>query len=136
MWVRQTSEDMERAKAFAEKNARSHGLLMAGPVWLLVTFVGPSVRFLLISQGIIVESDKPYWPQVPFYAAGATIVTLIVYRIEKKRDLRKSINDAICPKCDGAREGGIGTKCACGGEFVPLREMKWVEDGNTQSLKT
>jgi hypothetical protein len=45
-----------------------------------------------------------------------------------RKELTKAHRGTICPTCDIAGDGNAGQPCQCGGVFVPLREMKWVED--------
>ena len=34
----------------------------------------------------------------------------------------------ICPKCEAAKNDDGDYQCPCGGHFVDIRTMKWVED--------
>jgi hypothetical protein len=136
MWVKKTTDEMELAKSTAQKRARSQGMMVACFAWLAITFVGPLFGYLGMHTRVISAGDEEYWPRVPVFAVMAVFGSLMIFGIVKKRAVSSFFSLAICPKCGIANAREIGKQCACGAEFVPLCEMKWVEDENTQSLKT
>ena len=54
------------------------------------------------------------------------LVTLIVVQFIKIPALQRKVV-MICPKCEEAKDDDGVLTCSCGGHFVDIRTMKWVE---------
>lgn len=54
------------------------------------------------------------------------LVVVIFMQFFKIPILKKKV--LICPKCEAAKNDDGDDSCPCGGHFVDIRTMKWVED--------
>ena len=104
---------------------------MAGLIWaavVLLVAVGDGVG-MLYRRGAVAPVPKS--PDLParvwglIYVVGLGPFAWYLFR----RELAGRNRSIICPGCDTAAEGEAGSPCGCGGRFVPLSTVKWVEEG-------
>jgi hypothetical protein len=129
MWIQRTPEEQTQWRANAERDARSHGLMIGLLGWtgavILLSF-GWVVSF---STGMAVQRSYsgPFWMRLLVFAVVGSPIIFIARRVESRKALRKDLARTICPKCDTAAEGNGGVGCECGGAFVPASTVRWVE---------
>jgi len=133
MWVQRTAEETAKWNEAAIREARNHGRLIAGMVWILVSagLAGgwmASAQFAVIADTTQVGGS--FWSRWPTFGLIMLPFCWWLYRRESKRDLATALNRTICPRCETASEGNHGSACKCGGSFVPQSTVKWEEDEN------
>jgi hypothetical protein len=129
MWIQRTPEEETQWRASAEKDARSHGLMIGLLGWggaVVLLSAGWEVSF---SAGIAVQRSYggTFWMRLLIFGIVGSPIIFIARRVESRKALRKDLARTICPKCDTAAEGNTGAICRCGGAFVPASTVKWVE---------
>src|ERR1041385_3949883 len=129
MWVQRTPEEVAKWHTATEREARSHGRLMGGAVWALVSVLGAGGWVVSFSAGFAAQRSTPgtFWWRLPIVAILALPFAWFVFRRESKKELAQITRRTICSKCDTAGESNAGTSCQCGGVFVSHSTMKWVE---------
>jgi len=130
MWVQRTSEEIAKWHEATEREARSHGRIIAGVVWVLVPVLLAGGWFVSFRAGFAVQRNfwGSFWLRLPVFAVLAWPFAWFVFRRESKNELAKIHRRIICPKCDTAAEGEAGVSCHCGGIFVSQSTVKWIED--------
>ena len=129
MWIERTPEEEAKWRATAEKKARSHGLMVGLLGWggaVILLSAGWVVSF---STGMAVQRNYggTFWMRLLVFGLLGSPIIFIARRVEMRKALRKDFARTICPKCDTAAEGNAEATCQCGGEFVPMSTVKWVE---------
>lgn len=131
MWTQRTTEEIAKWQKAAEGEARAHGRLIAGIVWILVAVVGAGGWLFFSSGGNAIgfqrEVSGSFWLRLPVFGLVAAPFAWFIFRHERKKELARIARRTICPQCDAAAEGNEGAACRCGGLFVPSSTMKWVE---------
>lgn len=129
MWVSRTPEEIARWQLVAEKEARTHGWTIALMAWGIAVLVLASGWVVSFSTGVAVGGSwgGTFWTRLPLFAVVGSPVIFIIHRYESRKAMRKAQSRTICPKCDVSGVGNSGAVCQCGGEFVPLSTVKWIE---------
>ena len=67
----------------------------------------------------------------------STIIFSLLYfcQILRKKPIGMGSPTLLCSKCNSLKKNGKELKCKCGGEFISIDEMKWVEKGNSEEDK-
>ena len=130
MWVQRTPEEVTKWQKAAEREACSHGRLIAGIVWVLVSICAAGGWFFFFSGGTGIAAQRDvsgsFWLRLPVFGLVVAPVAYWIYRHEKRKELVKITRQTICPGCDTAAEGNAGAGCKCGGSFVLSSTMKWT----------
>lgn len=131
MWVQRTSEEVAKRHKSAEGEACLHGRLMGGIVWVLVAVSLAGGWFFMLSGGTGIvgqrEVSGSFWLRLLVFGLVAAPFAYFVFRYERKKELARITRRTICPQCDTPAEGNTGAACKCGGSFVSMSTMKWVE---------
>ena len=129
MWIRRTPEEEAQWRASAEKDARSHGLMIGLLGWGGAVILLSSGWLVNFSTGMAVQKNYggTFWMRLLIFGVLGSPIMFIACRLESRRAFRKDLARTICPKCDTPAEGNAGRTCQCGGAFVPSSTMKWVE---------
>jgi len=131
MWIKRTPEEMIQWENRAQKEARSHGWLIAGIVWVLVSIFGATGCYFLFSGGFTVvaqdDSSGRFWSHLPLFEIFAVFFAYWIFRYEKQNELARIRLRTVCPQCGTVGSGNAGTTCQCGGSVVGANTMKWVE---------
>jgi|HubBroStandDraft_1064217.scaffolds.fasta_scaffold36985_2 hypothetical protein len=142
MWVKRTDADSDEQNEFvrSEKTRWQLRLFRVGAavlVFLLVTLLPHSskrtggwyppyvhirgthdlVEFIGLGLIVAVIAGLPVWDRL-----GSTSE-----RKFTSKTSRSGAREMLCPKCEAAKWDDGVTKCSCGGEFVPLDTLKWVD---------
>lgn len=106
-----------------------HGLQVAAMAWILSALILSGGWVVSFRSGIAVQNGTAgsLWTRLPVFALVTFPFAFIAFRYERKKARRKAELRNICPKCDTAGDGNVGSPCKCGGAFVPLSTVKWVE---------
>ncbi|HEY3863381.1 MAG TPA: hypothetical protein VGO59_15995 [Verrucomicrobiae bacterium] len=89
------------------------GLAVITTICLLYVFGLPHARF-----------------NIPMIARAAVILAVVVgllawHRRAHWRQLHATVR--VCDQCNVVKAAGDQAACVCGGAFIPLGEMKWLE---------
>ncbi len=128
MWVQRTPEEVARWDAITRRDARRHGLGIAG-----ISCVGGVVFVaggLLYTRAGVIHHHVAgsFWVRLPILAALTAPFAYWFSRHEMRKELAKAYRRTICPTCDIAGDGNAGQACRCGDTFVAQCSMKWVDD--------
>lgn len=131
MWIKRTPEEIAQWEKGAERQASSHGWIIAGPVWVLVSVFAASGFYTFLFGGTVVATQQSasdsFWFRLPIFGVVAAPFVYWIFRHERKKELAKIKRRTICTQCDTAASSNAGTACECGGSFVPSSTMKWIE---------
>jgi hypothetical protein len=129
MWVERSPEELANWQKRAEKEARSHGIWIGISAWAVSTLVLSAGWVVSFSTGIAIQRGMAgtFLIRLPVFALLLSPIIFIASRVERRKALRKAQLGTICPECDTAAEGNAAAKCACGGAFVPVSTVRWVE---------
>lgn len=126
MWINKSLQEIEEARSeeAAKQPIRWIVIWVLGSVFLLLSLFlnagdsptpGPLFRSFRDVKLVI--------PGVIFFLVVATIIA----RIFKIQFGRREVV-MICPKCETSKSDDGDYACRCGGHFVDIKTMKWVED--------
>jgi hypothetical protein len=76
-----------------------------------------------------IASSRPGWSLpagVRIFAAIFTGIILLAW-LQRRRGSRARSTVQVCDRCNSVKISDGRTDCACGGIFVPLEAMKWVD---------
>jgi hypothetical protein len=129
MWIERAPEEEAKWRATAEKTARSHGLMIGLLGWGGAVILVSAGWVASFSTGMAVQRNYggTFWMRLLIFGVIGSPIIFIARRVEMRKALRKDLARTICPKCDTAAEGNAGATCQCGGAFVPMSTVKWVE---------
>ena len=128
MWIKKTDAEI----AAARRKHRMDTLVLSVFLFLtilclysalLIFGVDPDYKTLLpISEGFDFADLQASFPRIFAESLVVSIVFSLLFAREKT---------FICPVCDKIRKNSNNRVCSCGGEYVSLLEMKWVDDKYT-----
>ena len=131
MWIQRTPDEIALWQKRAEGEASSHGRLIAGISWLLVSIFGACGWTFLYSGGTGIVMQKEisgsFWMRLALFGLITAPFFYWIFRYERRKELAKIKLRTVCPQCDTPASGNAGTACKCGGSFVLTSTMKWVE---------
>lgn len=131
MWTPRSPEEITQWHKNAEREAISHGRMIAGIVWVVVAIVSASgwLFFLSAGTGIAIQRNvtADFWLRVPVFGLIAAPFAYFIFRTEKRKELARIKLRTICPACDTSAENNPGAACKCGGSFVLASTLKWIE---------
>jgi hypothetical protein len=118
MWIPRSSGEIASWHAAAVREARTQAWFDAGLVWLGITVV--------LAAGWLAGGGS--WLGLPIIAMLGLLVAYWRFVQARSRGFERSLQMTICPKCESAGEGNVGTICACGGTVVLQSSVRWVDE--------
>jgi len=130
MWVQRTAGEREQWHRTTARDARSHGLIIGGMVWVVLSLMLAGGWVASAQFAVVAESggSGSFWKRLPILAIVILPLCWWISRREGKRKLHSAIHRTICPKCETAAEGNAGLSCDCGGSFMPQSTVKWSDE--------
>ena len=131
MWIPRTPEEVTKWHIATQREARMHGWLIAGLVWLILTAILAGGWIAGGRAGVIAQDSVAggsFWSRFPIFAIAGLPVAYFLYRRESRRELANSLQMTICPKCETAGEGNAEVTCGCGGIYVLQSTVRWTDD--------
>ena len=119
MWIRKSPTEVS-----LEKRAR---LLRAT---CLDVLLGMGLWFILVQLSSVF--GRPFQGPVSVYVGCAVIAILLPAAwFANWRSLRPSTGTMVCDRCNALKTADDQPSCNCGGKYLNLREMKWVNSTPT-----
>ena len=131
MWVQRTTAETEKWRTAAASEAHTGGMVVAGVAWLVLTIILAGGWIAGGRVGVVAEQSVApgnFWARLPIFAVLGLPVAYWIYRRERRKELERSAQMTICPKCEIAGEGNADAACECGGKFVLQSSMRWIDD--------
>lgn len=130
MWTQRTPEEVAKWHDATQREARSHGRLIAGMVLIIVPLLLAGGWFVSFRAGAAVHQSTTgsFWMRLPIFVVVALPFAWFVYRRESRGELAKLTRQTICPKCEAGGESNDGAACECGGTFVSRSTVRWVDE--------
>jgi hypothetical protein len=143
MWIRKTDLELKKPKdkdCFfllfnkIEKNPILFSIIMFAFIFIFIMFVE---LFIGVSHGRF--SGIPMSPpikfnelpqRIPFYFRLSFLSAIFVFIIGylwRKKNIEKKL-DYVCDKCNKLVETDNKQYCECGGEFIHIDKMKWINE--------
>jgi len=136
MWIQRTSEEIAKWHKATEREACSHGRLMAGIIWALfsISAAGGWLVFISGTTGAALQRavNGGFWLRLPIFALITLPFAYWIFRRERRKERAKILSRTVCPECDITGEGNAGTICKCGGAFVSSNTVKWIEKSKSR----
>src|SRR5215472_6097069 len=130
MWVERTPEEIAKWHDATQREARSHGRLIAVMVLVVVPLVVAGGWIVSFRTGAAVQQSTSgsFWMRLPIFITVTLPFAWFVYRRETRNELGKLMRRTVCPKCDTGSDSNDGARCPCGGSFVSQSTMKWEDE--------
>ncbi len=138
MWIKKTEKELRDYKEPIINRLFNHKIivfLILIPVLVLIEFL------IVISYGeghalppsIVAPLDfNDAINRIPYFFVKDTILVIVIYaffflilKIDKNE---KSGLKYVCDKCNKLTDKVADHKCDCGGEFIHINKMKWIDD--------
>lgn len=143
MWIRKTDEEIKNSKKKQEDEfvggVRLTPLKLSICIFVFVfvfevvvdTLIGKSKgRFYLPIDYVrekVTLSELP--GMIPQYLALASILGVVAYfSMKQLRGAKLGVSTFICEKCFRVKADDKDYKCECGGEYIEIDKMKWIEE--------
>jgi len=100
MWVERTPEEMKKWSERTAKEARNHGRLMAGVVWILVSLMLAGGWVASARWNAVAQTGNPggsFWFRCLVFGILILPFCWWLYRRESKRELHQATQRTICP---------------------------------------
>jgi hypothetical protein len=117
MWVKRTQEEIPAAKSRYKRERRHLAIVYGTFVFLVGTFF---IGGLNPRAGEFRPWDDAI-RVMPIMVCLSVLFGIFFCFIEGKRTM-------ICPLCEKTKTDDGVTECSCGGRFVDLVTMKWVDE--------
>jgi len=132
MWIPKTEEEIKELAKEKEKSARKIGILGA---LLFIIMQILFAKYIGVKAGKVAPIGPTYtWDQIfqsfPRLCVYGVLAGTLFYFIFRKF---KDITSLICDSCSKIKRNDKIKDCDCGGHFVFLEEMKWIEDVETEN---
>jgi len=136
MWKRKTKPEIEKSIIESNKNTRKHQVkyyFVLSIMSFILQFVGHKTGF----RGSR-ESSPMSWSEVieimPQMVLISLSLLLVLYVFKVKVISEDKLY--ICPNCNSKKNNiKRGIKCECGGEYVDMDLLKWVDDETLEEKK-
>jgi hypothetical protein len=130
MWTQRTSDEVAKWHEATKRAALSHGRLVAGMVLLIVPPLAAGGWIVSFRAGAAVQQSTSgsFWVRLPLFIIAALPIAWFIYRKETRSELLKLTQQTICRKCEAAGKDNEGASCTCGGSFVSMSKVRWVEE--------
>ena len=141
MWVIKTEEEIENSKNKEEYVAGIRITPLKGSIFIFFFIFILEVAFDMIigkSKGrLYLPSDyareKVTLSELPsmlpeYFVFSSTMGILFYIILIKFKDYKMYPDTYICQKCHKVKSDDKNYKCECGGEYIKIDKMKWVED--------
>jgi amino acid permease len=127
MWIPKTEEEIKEFAKEKEKKARIFGAFYALFIFIIVIFIAKYVGF---KEDILAPHGQKYtWTQIfhnlPKFSIFSLVFGIVIYFSVRKY---RQMSSLICDKCRKIKVYDKVRDCNCGGHFVFLDEMNWIED--------
>ena len=147
MWAKRTKEEYEQyckedeninkkqfKKLFSIKGIIILFLFFTVLLIVLELLFGESIgaRLPIDLRNKIRFSDIPN--RLPYYFTVSFFLVICIYALTKILKHRLHPNTFICEKCNKLKSYDGNLQCECGGKYINIDEMKWVE--NQEDSKT
>jgi hypothetical protein len=129
MWVQRTPDEMTKWHMAAAREARMSGLLVAGLSWLGITAI-LSGGWMASRWGVVAQDSVAagsFCSRFPMFAVAGLPIAFWLFRRESRKELERSAQMTICPKCETAGESNAEAVCDCGGRFVLQSNVRWID---------
>ena len=141
MWVKKTEEEI---KDFDTKPKHLAGIRDSSLKYAIFIFVFSTIlqilgdlilgkskgRFYLPSDYVrekVQLSDLP--DLLPSYLVVSLVLAIFVWMLLKRIGKDERLNSKyLCQKCYKVKKADKTYKCECGGEYIEIEKMKWIEE--------
>jgi ABC-type proline/glycine betaine transport system permease subunit len=134
MWIPKTDEELRELAKAREKNAIMSGLSMA-LIFILIEIVDAKYIGVKIEKSPIPLTQPIYtWSQIFKSLPRLSLFGLVIWAFGYLGFRKyRPITSLICDSCSTIKRYDKIKDCDCGGHFVILDEMKWIEDEETEN---
>ena len=129
MWIRMTADEIVKS----DQSRKRRLYWCAFGCWIafsILFFLAPSRHYLFPAKqsdgGVLFDgiSRRRILPKAMASAVVSGIGVIFAFWRFGVRDKTETL---VCPKCENVKAPDGNLRCHCGGEFVDVRTMKWVD---------
>jgi hypothetical protein len=136
MWIRKTPEELRKFEFYKLKIFLGFFAILFLIIFLGTKIFGDTIRYSASPSNSV--SWHELIERIPQYLIFSFILTFIGSKLDSKS--KKKQNDKyICDKCNEYKKDKSVDLCECGGRFIFVDSMKWVNDDgveNNEELKS
>ena len=120
MWQKLTEEKINKARRKITRTQKCQATV--------VGIIFGVISLLFWSKGSAAKHSSPFvsWQEMPARISYALTIGLAIGGLYYYRLIRKQ-KMVICPKCEAAKYQDNVIRCSCGGDFVDMVTVKWVD---------
>ena len=135
MWTRKTDEEIKELAKEKENFARRMGLLGA---LLFIIMRILFAKYIGVKAGKVAPIGSTLtWCQIfqsfPMLCIYGLLAGILFYLVFRKY---RPVTSLICDSCSKIKRYDKIKDCDCGGHFVFLDEMTWIEDEESENKNT
>ncbi len=128
MWIQKTAEERKADKQRSRRKYKRTIFFLVFGMVAAITFFRGGIEAATKGSYLVPVDEMP----VRFVDALMLIIPIVllslIFGTRSKPDDEDSEPTLVCPKCDRVKAWDGFLPCQCGGRFVDIRTMKWVED--------
>ena len=134
MWIKKTKEELKQEPK--RKPRYIDSVLLASLVFVTLIFHFKTGFFRGGANDSLSWNELLY--KVPYLILFSSVIFLIVflYQFRSKKNLLDGETTYICDRCNNKKLDDGKYDCKCGGEFIDINLMKWVEDEDENEKNT
>lgn len=126
MWVKKPETESIRDR---NKKLIVH-LVVAVVVWIVLSSIAAIIPGWG-ETGIHVNSLDDFIHRLPTKLICLSfIIVVLVWPDLRTEKNRRGLRTVVCPICGQVVTSDENNFCSCGGHYVDIEKMKWIDDGN------
>lgn len=131
MWTRKTEDEIKKEKDNFKLSYNAPILIF---IMVFIVYFGHYVTGARYSRmtpkSISILEFMKLLPEILLVGLILSVVVLLLQMLLKKNFLDKNdnITTVICDKCNDKKTDDANYSCKCGGTFINIKKMKWIEE--------
>ena len=131
MWIKKSPAEIKRLELSRLKSF----LLYFAFIFLIIFFgtkiFGDNLRFSPSPSSSLEWSDVI--ERIPEYLVVSLFISVISFLLDSAFKKKKK-NRYICDRCNNYKKEEVDDLCECGGRFIEIDKMKWIDNGDDHTL--
>jgi len=130
MWIRKTPEELRKFEFSKLKIFLGYFAILFLIMFFGNKILGDSIRFSPSPSNSVTWNEVI--ERIPQYLIFSLILTIIGSTLDSKSKKKKN-DKYICDKCNKYKKDKSVNLCECGGRFIFVDSMKWVNDDGVEN---
>jgi hypothetical protein len=135
MWVKKTKEELEKETKSNNKPIILYSFFFSISIFIFIIIID-KIGFTKFGDVKQLEWNEIF-EKLPIYLLISFAVFILAYFFQKRTNtsLIQKETTYICDKCNKKKTDDGKYKCECGGEYIHINQMKWVDDKESNENK-